>query len=432
MNIKETNYWLETVAEPARGADGPLPETADVAIVGAGFCGISAARALAMREIRVVVLEAETLGWGASSRNGGMVLTGMKLPVPTLIDRYGREAVQRMYAASLESIDLVEQIVRDEGIACEFSRCGHLEVACKQAHSDLYAESAARIKKEFNHELRIVPKAELRSEIGSDIYFGGMVDETSAGVNPAQYVNGLAKAAQRHGACLFDHTRVLNVKLQENAGNRQFSVETSRGNIAAKEVLLASGAYTTGATPGLRKKVIPIGSYIIATEVLRPELALELSPRNRMIYDSKHFLYYYRLTPDNRMLFGGRAAFFPESENTVRRSAEILRHGMVSVYPQLRDAKVEFVWGGTLDFTFDVMPHAGKLDGMYFALGFAGHGVAAATWIGTKLAATICGEVDDNPFAKIPFPGAPIGLRSGNTWALPLAGAYYKLLDWLT
>jgi glycine/D-amino acid oxidase-like deaminating enzyme len=197
-------------------------------------------------------------------------------------------------------------------------------------------------------------------------------------------------------------------------------------------VLLASGAYTTAATPSLRKKVIPIGSYIIATEVLRPELARELSPCNRMIYDSKHFLYYYRLTPDNRMLFGGRAAFFPESESTVRQSAEILRQGMVSVYSQLRDAKVEFVWGGTLDFTLDVMPHAGKMDGMYFALGFAGHGVAAATWMGAKLAATICGEVDDNPFAKIPFPGAPIGLRSGNTWALPIAGAYYKVLDWLT
>jgi glycine/D-amino acid oxidase-like deaminating enzyme len=432
MNIKETNYWLETVAKPAYGADGPLPETADVAIVGAGFCGLSAARALAMRGVRVVVLEAETLGWGASSRNGGMVLTGMKLPVPTLIDRYGREAVQRMYTASLESIDLVEQIVRDEGIACEFSRCGHLEVACRKTHFDSYAESAARIKKEFNHELRIVPKAELRGEIGSDIYFGGMVDETSAGVNPAQYVNGLAKAAHRHGACLFDHARVLNVKPQENAANRQFSVETSRGKIMAKEVLLASGAYTTEATPGLRKKVIPIGSYIIATEVLRPELARELSPRSRMIYDSKHFLYYYRLTPDNRMLFGGRAAFFPESENTVRQSAEILRQGMVGVYPQLHDAKVEFVWGGTLDFTLDVMPHAGKMDGMYFAMGFAGHGVAAATWMGAKLAATICGEVDDNPFTKIPFPGAPIGLRSGNTWALPLAGAYYKVLDWLT
>ncbi len=134
-----------------------------------------------------------------------------------------------------------------------------------------------------------------------------------------------------------------------------------------------------------------------------------------MIYDSKHFLYYYRLTPDNRMLFGGRAAFFPESENTVRESAELLRQGMISVYPQLRDTKVEYVWGGTLDFAFDVMPHSGRIDGMHFALGFAGHGVAAATWMGAKLAGVICGDVDDNPFSKISFPGAPIGLRSGNS-----------------
>ena len=151
-----------------------------------------------------------------------------------------------------------------------------------------------------------------------------------------------------------------------------------------------------------------------------------------MIYDSKHFLYYYRLTPDNRMLFGGRAAFFPESESTVRKSAELLRQGMIQVYPQLRDTKVEYVWGGTLDFAFDVMPHSGTINGMHFAIGFAGHGVAAATWMGAKLAATICGDPDDNPFSRIPFPAAPIGLRSGNTWALPLAGAYYKILDWLT
>jgi glycine/D-amino acid oxidase-like deaminating enzyme len=178
--------------------------------------------------------------------------------------------------------------------------------------------------------------------------------------------------------------------------------------------------------------VIPIGSYIIATEVLPADLARELSPRNRMIYDSKHFLYYYRLTPDNRMLFGGRAAFFPESDSTVRESAELLRRGMVEVYPQLLDTKVEFVWGGTLDFTLDVMPHAGKIDGMNFAVGFAGHGVAAATWMGAKLAGVVCGDADDNPFAAISFPGAPVGLRSGNTWALPLAGMYYRVLDWFT
>src|SRR5215470_16196350 len=432
MPIQEKNYWLETVSTSPVQSARDLPEEVDVAIVGGGFCGLSAARALAKRGVNTALLEAETLGWGASCRNGGMVLTGMKLPVPKLIRRYGREAVRKMYAASLESIDCVEQIVREENIDCNFSRSGHLEVACKQAHFDGYSESAALVQREFNHQRRIVSKSELRSEIGSDIYFGGMVDETSAGVNPARYVAGLARAAQLAGACLHDHTRVERIEAESQNGTRRFRLRTSGGAITAREVVLASGAYTTEATPVLRKKIIPIGSYIIATEVLPADFARQLSPRNRMIYDSKHFLYYYRLTPDNRMLFGGRAAFFPETENTVRQSAEILRRGMITVYPQLRDTRVEYVWGGTLDFTLDVMPHAGKIDDMYFAAGFAGHGVAAATWFGAKLAGLVCGDKDDVPFTKIPFPTAPIGLRSGHTWALPLAGLWYRLLDFLT
>ena len=432
MTIKEKNYWLDTMTTPPAQSARELPDSVDVAVVGAGFCGLSAAGTLAKRGVNVAVFEAETFGWGASSRNGGMVLTGMKLPAPTLIKRYGKDAVRKMYAASLDTIDCVEQIVRQENIDCNFSRCGHLEVACKQAHFDAYEESSALVKREFNHELRTIPKSELRSEIGSDIYFGGMVDETSVGLNPARYVAGLALAARRAGACLHDHTRVTSIDPETSNGARQFRVQTSKGAITAREVLLASGAYTTEATPALRKKIIPIGSYIIATEVLPAGLARELSPRNRMIYDSKHFLYYYRLTPDNRMLFGGRAAFFPETENTVRQSAEILRRGMIGVYPQLRDTKIEFVWGGTLDFTLDVMPHAGKIDGMYFATGFAGHGIAAATWFGEKLAGLICGDPNDIPFDGIKFPSAPLGLRSGNTWALPLVGAWYKILDWLT
>ena len=432
MPIKEKNYWLETVPAPATGLERDIPSDVDVAVVGGGFCGLSAARTLAKRGVGVAVFEAETFGWGASSRNGGMVLTGMKLPVPVLIKRYGRETVRKMYAASLESIDLVEQIVREENIACDFSRCGHLEVACKQSHFDGYEESAACIQREFNHGLRVISKNELGAEIGSNIYFGGLVDETSAGLNPARYVAGLALAAQRAGACLHEHTRVEKIECASTNGTRQFHLQTSRGAVTAREVILASGAYTTEAIPALHKKIIPIGSYIIATEILPEALARELSPRNRMIYDSKHFLYYYRLTPDNRMLFGGRAAFFPETENTVRQSAEILRQGMISVYPQLRDAKVEFVWGGTLDFTLDVMPHAGKMDGMYFAAGFAGHGVAAATWFGVKLAAQICGDRGEIPFDGIKFPSAPFGLRSGNTWALPLAGAWYRILDFFT
>src|SRR5260370_25765206 len=373
MSMQEKNFWATTVDSPAVAVSPELPDSIDVAVVGGGYCGLSAPRTLAKRGVNVAVLEAETCGWGASSRNGGMVLTGMKLPVPTLIKRYGREAVRKMYAASLEAIDCVEQIVREENIDCNFSRCGHLEVACKQSHFAGYEESAALVKREFNHALRIIPKSELRGEIGSDIYFGGMVDETSAGLNPARYVAGLAHAAQRAGASLYDHTRVTSVQLEKNNGARKFRVQTSKGAITAREVILASGAYTTDATPALRKKIIPIGSYIIVTEILRSDLARELSPRNRMIYDSKHFLYYYRLTPDNRMLFGGRAAFFPETENTVRQSAEILRRGMIAVYPQLRETKVEFVWGGTLDFTLDVMPHSGKIHSMYFSTAFARH-----------------------------------------------------------
>jgi glycine/D-amino acid oxidase-like deaminating enzyme len=430
--MKETNYWLETGTIPAADPDRPLPDSVDVAVVGSGVTGLSAARALAKRGIQIAVFEAETFGWGASSRNGGMVLTGMKLPVPTLISRYGRERVRQMYAASVISIDCVEQIVNEERIDCDFSRCGHLEVACKQAHFDGYAESAARIEKEFNHKLRIVPKAELREEIGSDIYYGGLVDEASAGLNPARYVGGLAAAARRGGAAMFDHTRVESVQSESSNSGRRFRVRTSMGSVTAREVVLATGAYTTNATPALRKKIIPIGSYIIVTEVLCENLARELSPKNRMIYDSKHFLYYYRLTPDRRLLFGGRAAFFPETENTVRESAEILRRGMIHVYPQLRNTKVEFVWGGTLDFAFDVMPHTGRKEGMYYSVGYAGHGVAIGTYLGTKIAGVICGEPNDIPFDGIPFPTPPPGLRSGHSWALPLAGAYYKFLDWVS
>jgi glycine/D-amino acid oxidase-like deaminating enzyme len=409
-----------------------LPEIADVAVLGAGFTGLSAARTLAKRGAKVAVLESQTIGWGASSRNGGMVLTGMKLGVNQLISMYGRERTQRMYAASLASLDCVEQIIREESIDCDFARCGHLEVACKQKHFDDYARQVEVIEREFNHTLRVVQKNELSSEIGSAIYYGGMVDDVSAGCNPARYVAGLARSAIKAGAEIFEHTRVLSVQRESRQGESGWKISTSRGSLWAHEVFVGTSGYTGKATPALQKKLIPIGSFIITTEVLPEPLARELSPRNRMIYDSKNYLYYYRLTPDRRMLFGGRAAFFPETDQTIRQSAEILRRGMIDVYPQLGNAKIDYAWGGTLDFAFDIMPHAGQLDGMYYAVGYAGHGVAMATYQGQKIAELMAGDEPENPFVGIPFPGAPLGLYNGTPWFLPFAGAWYKLLDWIS
>jgi glycine/D-amino acid oxidase-like deaminating enzyme len=342
-----------------------------------------------------------------------------------------------MYAASLETINCVERIIREEAIECDFSRCGHLEVACKQKHFDDYARQAEVIAREFDHDLRVVQKGQLGDEIGSSLYYGGMVDEVSAGLNPARYVAGLRRAAIKAGANIFEKTPVGRLERESRLGDAGWKIATSRGDLWAREVFVGTSGYTGKATPALQRKIIPIGSFIITTEILSESLARELSPRNRMIYDSKNYLYYYRLTPDRRMLFGGRAAFFPENDQTIRRSAEILRRGLIEVYPQLRDAKIDYIWGGTLDFAFDIMPHAGQIDGIYYALGYAGHGVAMATWQGQKMAELIAaektaGEKPDNPFIGIPFPGAPLGLYNGKPWFLPFAGAWYKFLDWVS
>ncbi len=410
---------------------GSLPERVDVAVVGAGFTGLSAALSLARSNASVAVLESRSIGWGASSRNGGMVLTGLKLGAETLAARYGTEVARRLYAASLASIDCVERIVREEKIDCDFERCGHLEVASKPSHFDDYARQAELIEREFGHGLRVVPASELDGEIGAGIYFGGMVDDTSAGLNPARYVAGLALAARAAGARVHTDCRVESIRRVAKEGRPGFEIVTSRGSLFAREVLAATGAYTSAVTPALWRKIILIGSYIIATEPLPRGLAAELIPRRRMIYDSKHFLHYFRLTPDNRMLFGGRAAFFPETRDTVRRSAKILQRDMAKVYPQLRDRKIEYAWGGTLDFCFDTMPHAGQIDGIYFSAGYAGHGVAMATLLGDAIARQILGA-GPNPFADLPVPRAPLGLYDGRPWFLPFAGAYYKVLDWIS
>jgi glycine/D-amino acid oxidase-like deaminating enzyme len=424
--LKEKVYWHDTVAMPAGDSQTTLPKKVDVAIIGGGYTGLSAALTLARRGVRTALLEARGPGWGGSSRNGGMVLTGLKIPLQTATRRYGREMARRLFQCSLESIDTVERLVMENKIPCGFARTGHLLTANKPGHYDALAAEVDFMSSEFNRQVRLIPRDEQRSEIGSDLYYGALVDETSAGINPAQFAVGLADAAGKAGAGLHAQARVRQVKRQGNG----YQLETERGTLMSDRVFVATNGYIDAATPVLQRRIIPIGSYIIATEPLSDSLARELLPQRRMAFDFKHFLNYFRLSDDNRMVFGGRAAFFPENERAVRQSAQILQREMIAVYPQLRGAKIEYAWGGTLGFAFDLMPHAGEIDGMYYALGYAGHGVAMGTYLGVTVAeALLEGTIKEHPFAAFPFPGAPLGLYNGNPWFLPFIGVWHRLLD---
>jgi glycine/D-amino acid oxidase-like deaminating enzyme len=382
---------------------------------------------LAKNGVRAAVLEAETIGWGASSRNGGMVLTGLKVGMKTVLEKYGRESARQLFQCSLDAIDTVEQIVKEENIDCGFARHGHLLATNKPKHFDALQDEVEFMQKEFNHKVRLISRDEQHAEIGSRIYHGALLDEVSGGLNPAQYVAGLAGAAEKAGATLHARARVNKL----GRSGKRFVLETERGPVSAESVLVGTSGYTGKVTKSLQKKVIPIGSFIIATERLPDDLVKELIPKRRMIFDYKHYLNYFRLW-ENRMIFGGRAAFFPETSSTIQRSAEILRREMIRVYPQLKDTKIEYVWGGTLDFAFDMMTHVGEVDGIYYSLGYAGHGVAMATYLGKTVAeAMLKGDIKQHPFASFSFPDAPLGLYDGFPWFLPFAGAWHKILDWI-
>lgn len=423
--MKQQIYWQTTVEMPDDENLAALPPKADVAIIGGGYTGLSAARTLAKQGAQVVVLEAQTIGWGASSRNGGMTLTGLKESMRTIVKRYGLSLAKELFQSSLDAVSLVEQIVAEENIQCGFARYGHLFTANKPKHYVALQKEAEFLAKEFNHPTTMIPSNELRDEIGSDIYHGGLLDEVSGGLNPAQYVAGLAHAALRAGATLCARARVNKIERRE----RRFFIQTERGSVDAQSVLVATSGYTDGIMKGLQRRIFPVGSYIIATEKLSDDLARELSPHNRMIFDYKNFLNYFRLW-DKRLIFGGRPTFFPEKADTLTKNGETLRRDMIQVYPQLKDVRADYVWSGAIDFALDQMPHVGEADGVFYALGYAGHGVALATYLGASVGEAIVKDnVKESPFAQYAF--APVPLYNGTPWFLPLAGAWYKILDWV-
>ena len=414
--------WTDT-AEPTRLPAYPLPRSTDVAIVGGGYTGLAAARELARGGTDVTVLERHDLGWGASSRNGGFVLQGYKPEMEELARMVGPERARRMFQLTLEAMQLLERLIDEEGIACDFTRCGAVTLAAKPGHLPALEQSGRFLRQELGYETELLSRDDMDKEIGSSRYHGALLDPGGCSLQPAKYVRGLGLAAQRAGARLIEDTEVTRVGKAPGG----FEVATTRGVVRAREVLAATNGYTPSALGRLRRRVIPIGSYIIATQPLGQELARRLIPKGRVMSDTKNLLYYFRLSPDGRMVFGGRASFTPAS---AKRSARILAAGMREVFPELDGATIDYAWSGKVAYPMDHLPHAGRLDGVHYSMGYCGHGVALATYLGTRMGKVLLGtgelpDLGGKRFKAIPF-------FNGFPWFLPFVGGYYRTRDWLS
>jgi glycine/D-amino acid oxidase-like deaminating enzyme len=426
--VKQYPYWLATLADDVTRRDGPtaLPESVDVAVVGAGYTGLAAARQLRRAGASVAVLERERIGAGASSRNGGQVLTGLKRDPATLVRRFGASRARDLFGAAMDSLVELEGLIGEEQIDCEYVRCGHLQAAWKPSHFDALRREQELLDREFGHPVRLVDRADQGQELGSDRYFGLLVDERSGALHPARYVHGLAAAACRAGAVVYENCQVR--QLARSAS--RWTVVTDRGDIGAGDVLMATDGYTDKAAPFLQRRLVPIGSYMIATAPLDAAAATAVLPRRRMAFDSKHFLYYFRLTSDDRLLFGGRAEFSRPTPHSTNRAARALHDGMIEVFPTLEGVPIEYAWSGNVGFTRDQMPHAGRIDGVWYAGGYCGHGVAMATYLGGLVARWMAGErLADHPLLNAPLPSIP--LYNGTPWFLPIAGAWYRIRDFI-
>lgn len=414
-------WWWEAL--PTAAADEvPLPQRCDVAIVGAGYTGLSAALTLARAGRSVLVLDAGLAGRGASTRNGGMIGSGHRLGFSGLAARLGRARAAAILHEGLASLDFTAALIEREEIDCQFSRCGRFRAAWRARDYDSIGREVDTLRREIGLEAQMVPRSEQHREVQTDSYHGGAVYHRHGALHPALFHAGLLARARAAGAHVADNCAVSGLR-QDRGG---IALETARGGVAADAVIVATNGYTGPESPALRRRLVPLSSYLVATEPLPPEAVTALIPGRRMIVETRSRHCYYRASPDGRrIIFGGRAALGaigPEA------AAARLRKLLVQVFPALAETRFTHSWSGRIAFPRDQMPHIGMIDGIYFALGYSGSGVAMAPYLGHKVALKVLGSAEGRTaFDDVPFPAIPF--HRGRPWFLPLLDLGYRVRD---
>lgn len=379
-DFRRRPYWWEGYEPPECGED-TLPASADVAIVGGGYTGVCCALALREAGIEAVVLEAGRPGEGASTRSGGQVSGGVNVQKKALA-AVGESAGQRAerLAARLRdaaaSMAYVESLIERYAIECGWRRTGRLTTMWVPAHYQSWQARLDQLNACTGSQARMIPREELAAEIGSSVYHGAALIEHAGHLQPAQLYGGMLRAARDAGARVLGRTPVE--RIERRAGG--YDVHTARGTVRAGQVVIATIGYTGANLGGLKRRIVPVCTHMIATEALPPDLAASLLPTNRAVSESRRVVNHYRLSPDGRrLLFGGRARFVPTDEAT---TARLLYRAMLKRFPQLAGTRITHSWGGNVAMTLDSMPHIGGADGLHYALGCNGSGVAMMSYLG--------------------------------------------------
>ncbi len=429
--MKFTSYWHDSSTPFAQAQNRPVEGRFDVAVIGGGFTGLNAARKLAREGVSVALLEADHIGAGGSGRNGGHLNNGLAHGYGEAKAHLGAERAHRLYRAFDRSIEVIEDIIAEEGIDCDFRRAGKLKLASKPSHVAGLRAGFELIHNEVDGHTRWLEKSELSQEICADSFHGAMLYEKAAMMHMGRYATGLADAAHRHGAQLWE---AAPVQACNRAGNG-WELITPKGNLHAQRVILATGAYTgqvkSASFRWFQRRIISVGSFIIATRPLdRDEIAATM-PGNRTCVTSMNIGNYFRLSPDNRLIFGGRARFSAVSDQqSDAKSGKLLRAALSQTFPQLKDFEIDYCWGGLVGMTKDRYPRAGEQDGLLYGMGYSGHGAQMSTLIGQSLADMAMGRGDTNPLEGLTWPAIPA--HSGKPWFLPLVGLWFGLKDRLS